>query len=471
MSATSEQLAELHSNVTRNGIDYPPEFRFPEEYDLAREGTQIPTTAYTSPEVLAEELETTWMHTWQLVCREEELPQAGDYYEYTIGAQSYLVVRNEDGNLRAVQNTCLHRGKAIRTGTGNTPELRCGYHFWCWNLDGELTDVPDQHLFPGLQPSEYGLATVPCASWGGFVFINPDPDAPSLEEALGPIVDQLAPYHLESFRTTMHATMELECNWKVMVEAFIEVYHVQGIHPQLMPYVDDVNTKFDLMGDHSRMIVPFGVPSMRIEHIEQGEIYESYYTVAGRVVLRDKAEPAPEPPELELPAALFDEDGAWVAEGTVRDHLIEKTIADGAAMGHDQSGLDRAQLVDDYHYHVFPSMYFNLHAGAMLLFRSRPHATDPNRSCFDVYTLRLPNLNEPPPEPAPTIHVDPHETSFGLVLDQDLENVAEVQRGLHARTVDHLTVGAAEIRILNMHRTLRRYAERFGPRQSDTDGQ
>ena len=461
MSTTDEELARLHANVVKHRIEYPEAFRFPEEYELTQEDMHIPTERYTSPEVLREEMATTWMHTWQLVCREEEVALPGDYHEYRIGTQSFLVVRGEDGQLSAVQNTCLHRGKLIRTGTGNTDELRCGYHYWCWDLKGRLKEIPDRQLFPGVEDSQYRLAEVGCEVWAGFVFINPDPSGPSLHEYLGPVVEQLAPYRLEQLRATMHVAVELPCNWKVAVEAFVETYHVQGIHPQLMPYVDDVNTKFDLLGDHTRMIVPFGVPSMRIEHIDQGEIYESYYKVAGRVAVRDKGAPPPTPEELVLPPEFFDDNGEWISAGTVRDHLIEQTIERGRAMGHDHSGLDRAQLVDDYHYHIFPSMYFNLHAGAMLLFRSRPHATDPNRSVFDVWTLRTPDLTQPLPEPAKEMQVDLATTSFGLVLDQDFDNLGEVQAGLHARSVDHITVGAAEIRVINMHRTLRRYAEKY----------
>lgn len=461
MTIEQDKVLELHSNVLANKIDYPPEFKFPEELGISEQDTHIPTERYTSPDILAEEIETTWMHTWQLACREEEVPDIGDYQEYVIGRQSYLIIRGEDGTLRAFQNTCLHRGKLIRTGSGNSDELRCGYHYWCWNLDGSLKDIPDRHWFPGATDQKYSLGEIGCEVWAGFVFVNPDPNAEPLAEYLGPIVDQLAPYHLDKLRATMHTVVDLPCNWKVALEAFIETYHVQGIHPQLMPYVDDMNTKFHVMGDHTRMIVPFGVPSMRLEHIDQAEIYEQYYTVAGKVETRCKKTPPPPPQELVLPPEYFDENGDWIGPGTVRDHLIGATRARGEVLGHDYSGLLEAQLVDDYHYHIFPSMTFNLHAGAMLLFRARPHATDPDRSHFDVYTLRIPDLNEPMPDPAPRERHDIETTSFGLVLDQDFDNLGEVQRGLHGRTVDSVTVGASEIRIINFYRTLQRYAKRY----------
>src|SRR2546430_17131096 len=105
--------------------------------------------------------------------------------------------------------------------------------------------------------------------WGA-AFVSPPPPrrpAPPLDEFLGALVTQLAPYHLERMRATTDVTIRLACNWKVAIEAFLEVYHVQKIHPQLMPRVDDVNTAFELVGAHSRSIVPYGVPSMRLQVI------------------------------------------------------------------------------------------------------------------------------------------------------------------------------------------------------------
>ncbi|AWH93065.1 aromatic ring-hydroxylating oxygenase subunit alpha [Dietzia lutea] len=460
MSIDQEQLNEIHSNVHANRIEFPQELQFPEELGITAQDTKIPTERYTSPDVLSEEFEKVWMATWQLACREEEVANVGDYHEYVIGRQSYLIVRGEDGVLRAFQNTCRHRGKLIRTGSGNSDELRCGYHYWCWGLDGSLKDIPNKQWFPGADEDDLDLGEILCDVFGGFVFLNPDPHGPTLVDYLGPIVEQLTPYHLENLRATMHTVVELPCNWKVVLEAFIETYHVQGIHPQIMPYIDDFNTKFQVMGDHTRMIVPFGVPSMRLEHIDQAEVYEQYHTVAGKVATRDKKTPPPPPQKLTFPPEHFDDNGEWIGPGTVRDHLIEETRKRGKILGHDYSGLVEAQLVDDYHYHIFPSMAFNLHAGAMLLFRARPHATDPDRCWFDIYTLRVPDLNEPMPEPAPTEHLSIDTTSFGLVLDQDFDNIGEVQQGLHGRAVTEVTVGASEIRIINFYRTLLRYAQK-----------
>lgn len=457
-----DDIERLHGNVDKYALEYPEGFKFAEEYELTIEDTRISTERYTSAEVLKEEIDTTWMHTWQMACREEEVAEAGSFYEYRIAGQSYLIVRGTDGDLRAFVNTCRHRGKLIRTGSGRSDELRCQYHYWCWGLDGSLQEIPDRQVFVGIEDEDYALGQIACDAWAGFVFVNPDTSGPSLAEYLGDVPEQLAPYHLDKFRATLHASLEIDCNWKVAIEAFIETYHVQGIHPQIMPYVDDFNTKFDIMGDHTRYIVPFGVPSMRIEHIDEAEVYESHQRALQKPGLRDKSTPPPPEQDVTLPPELFDEAGNWVSAGTLRDHLIDLTRERAAALAHDYSGLGNAQLVDDYHYHIFPSLYFNLHAGAMLLFRSRPHPTDPDRSIFDVWRLFLPNLNEPLPDPAEELKADIETTSFGLVLDQDFSNLGQVQAGLHNQGVDVVTLGGLEIRIINFHQTLRRYANRFG---------
>ncbi|AWH93110.1 aromatic ring-hydroxylating oxygenase subunit alpha [Dietzia lutea] len=463
MRTTDENdVIRVHGNVGKYALEYPQEFKFAEEYELTVDDTRIPTDRYTSPEVLREEIETTWMRTWQLACREEQVAEIGAYYEYRIAGRSYLVVRGEDCRLRAFVNSCRHRGKLIRTGSGTTDELRCGYHYWCWGLDGSLADIPDRHVFVGIDDDEYALGQIACDTWAGFVFVNPDTSCPPLSEYLGDVTTQLAPYNMDKFRANLHASLEIDCNWKVAIEAFIETYHVQGIHPQIMPYVDDFNTKFDIMGDHTRYIVPFGVPSMRIEHIDEAEVYESHQRALRKPGLRDRSTPPPPETRVELPADLFNEQGEWIGEGTLRDHLIDLTRERGESLGHDYSGLGHAQLVDDYHYHIFPSMYFNLHAGALLLFRSRPHATDPNKSHFDVWRLFMPDLTKPMPEPAQEFRADFEQTSFGTVLDQDFENLPEVQAGLKNPEVEFVTLGGAEIRIINFHKVLRQYAQRFG---------
>ena len=434
---------QAHANAEVWNIGYPPGVDFAEKHMLTAEQTRLPTSRYTSEEFLAQELECLWKRTWQMVCRAEEIPEVGDYVDYAIADQEWLVVRQEDGGVKAFANACRHRGNKIRSGSGGSTELRCQYHHWCWNLDGSLREVPDRHLFIAIDDDAYALAEAACSTWAGFVFINPDlHGAPSLEEWLGEVATQLAPFHLDRMRATTNMSTTVSCNWKVAVEAFLEVYHVQGIHPQLMPMIDDVNTAFELLGPHSRMITPFGVPSMRLEDVPDATVYQAFMRQSGSTVVNQDYRG--EKGGSEVPEVSFEDQN-------VREYLIQHTREKGVTMGHDYSGLDDDQMIDDWHYLIFPGLVFNTHAGAFLLFRVRPHPDDPNRCLFDLWRYTWPDENQPTPEPAPNVHLDEGEGSFGLVLDQDFANLPRVQKGLHSDHLDAITISAQEVRVAHVH--------------------
>ena len=134
--------------------------------------------------------------------------------------------------------------------------------------------------------------------------------------------------------------------------------------------------------------------------------------------------------------------------------MITTTASKGAEMGHDYSGLSRDQLIDDYHYLIFPGLVFNTHAGGFLLFRVRPHATDPDRCWFDVWRFASPDAARPAPDPVPNIWVDQGAGSFGQVLDQDFENLPRVQRGMHSTSLQHVTLSFQEARVIHVHRAI-----------------
>ncbi|MCR2764338.1 aromatic ring-hydroxylating dioxygenase subunit alpha [Microbacterium sp. zg.B48] len=447
----NDDIRIYHANAEKHHLKFPEGTEFPELYELTEEESLIPVSEYTSQEFLQQELEKVWYRSWQVACRQEEVPNTGDYFEYNIGTQSFLVVRGEDHVIRAFHNSCRHRGTLLKLGTGNATNLTCSFHAWCFSLKGELVDIPDRHLFPGVTNEAYSLREVGCDLWAGFVFIHPDPEraaAQPLREFLGRVAVDVDVYHMESYRATMQASIELKCNWKAAIEAFIEAYHVSFTHPQILAYLDDVNTVLEVFGDHSRMIVPYGVPCMRLEHVDEAEIYESYFNKSATSFRHKSA--------AGLPDHLFDEHGEWMLDEPIRDYMIEHHATLGRESGHDYSELTREQLVDDYDYHIFPGFKFNSHAGAALAFRSRPHPTDPDRCIFDVYKLVWPNENESIPEPAPWMNVDISQQSMGLVLDQDFGNLEKVQRGMHDSTLDHVTFGAPEVRIANFHKVIHR---------------
>jgi phenylpropionate dioxygenase-like ring-hydroxylating dioxygenase large terminal subunit len=420
--------------------------------------TRAPVTIdrdrYTSPEYLRAEVERLWPRVWQMACREEELAHRGDFVEYAVADQSVLLVRGQDGEVRAFRNTCLHRGNQLRGGCGNAgEEIRCRYHLWAWNLDGSLRDVPDRDGFGDLDEANYGLPQLLVDTWGGFVFVHFDPEPPqSLRDYLGDLVAQLGPYKFDEMTCTFNATTPVSANWKVVVEAFLEVYHVQAIHPQLLPMLDDVNTTYAMFGEHSRMIVPFGVPSPRIGRVEPMEIFQALMRAGTAMPDVDDEGPlaalAGPGTTLELPEGT-----------TVRDMVITMMRALGTGRGLDYSGLSDGQMIDDWHFHIFPNLVFNTHAGGFLFFRCRPNGDDPNSSLFDVMTFE--SITDP--ELADTKRAahrfyDELTHSFGEVIDQDMHNLPHVQKGLRNNVPGGVvTISDQEVRIAHMNKVLDRY--------------
>lgn len=454
--ALTDDLRALHANADKWQVEYPATVRFAEEHRLAPEQTRVPTFRYTSAEFLALEIELLWKRVWQMAGRSDQVPDPGDFLEYQIADQSYLVVRQHDGSVRAFFNACRHRGNTIRTETGHADELRCRYHHWCWSIDGTLHDIPDRHLFETVNDPDYALGEISCDEWGGFVMVNPDPHAPPLLEFLGDVATQLEPYRFEEMAQLTYIETELSCNWKVAVEAFVEVYHVQGIHPQLLPMLDDVNTAFEVMTPHSRMIVPFGVPSMRIDDVAPSEVFEAFLAESGNTATLDPGETPASGAAAAMAEAVGDHTEHDDSIRSVRRFLIERTRARGEASGHRYDGLSDSQMIDDWHYLVFPGMVFNTHAGGFLLFRVRPDRTNPDRCRFDIYRFGLPDGGQTHP-PAVKVPVPEGGASFGRVLDQDFANLPGVQRGLHSDGLEFVTLSAQEIRVAALHTAIDEY--------------
>ena len=132
--------------------------------DERHEPVRVPASRYISPQFAALEMERLWPHVWQIACPVDLVREPGDYFDHTIGQLSVVIVRGADGELRAFQNVCLHRGNELCHGHGSgLSELRCSYHRWCWDLDGRLREVPSRQGFGVLRNDEYHLAPVAVA--------------------------------------------------------------------------------------------------------------------------------------------------------------------------------------------------------------------------------------------------------------------------------------------------------------------
>jgi phenylpropionate dioxygenase-like ring-hydroxylating dioxygenase large terminal subunit len=225
----------------------------------------IPAKRYTSEDFMKLEWERIWTKVWLLGGRSDDMKEPGDYICTEIGKESVLIVRQQDGSVRAFPNVCLHRGNKLRPeGRGNAENFRCMYHHWTYDLGGTITRIPDMDTFPQGGPPGMALKSYPCEEWGSFVWFSLNPDVEPLADFLSTMQQHIAPYHAERMAWTRDITVEWDCNWKASVDAFNETYHVQGIHPQLQWYLDDINVQIDCYGKHNRYLIPFATVSPRV---------------------------------------------------------------------------------------------------------------------------------------------------------------------------------------------------------------
>ncbi len=219
----------------------------------------IPGGRYTDPEFLALEQQHVWRRSWLFACHTDEIPEPGSFYLFTRTGSPILVVRGKDGEIRAFYNTCRHRGAPlVKECRGRVDGLVCGYHGWTYALDGRLVNLRDKRDFVGLDMSEHSLVQARCERLGNWVFVNEDPDAEPLLEHLGLIPDYLEQIQPEQVRFVDRRSYHVKCNVKVLLDAFLEVYHLKSIHQNTVDrFLDHRGTSITLWPNgHSLMLTP-----------------------------------------------------------------------------------------------------------------------------------------------------------------------------------------------------------------------
>ena len=218
----------------------------------------IPTERYTDPAFYRLEQQHVFGRTWLFVGHESEWPESGSYRLMTRSGSPIVVVRGADDKLRAFYNACRHRGAPVTRDTcGTARRLTCQYHSWSYGTDGTLKAVPDARNFSDLDFGDLALLPVRCEIWDGWVFINEDAGAIPLLDFLGPVATQMAEINGPVMRAVGTQVHQLACNWKLMVDAFLEVYHVRTVHPDnaAFLYNDQALTVAMLPNGHSRLTV------------------------------------------------------------------------------------------------------------------------------------------------------------------------------------------------------------------------
>ncbi len=248
-AAIIDQLREgMAFERSRSG---PPE-RFPQLPD-------IPGGRYVDPEFLALEQAQLWKRSWLYAAHSDELPQAGSFMQFTRTGSPIFLIRGKDMQIRAFYNTCRHRGgPLVKEACGHTRGLVCGYHGWTYDFDGRLVNLRDKRDFVDLDMTSRGLIQVRCEQLGNWIFVNEDPAAEPLLEHLGPIPKYFEQYGIDSIRFVEKHGFDVECNVKVLMDAFLEVYHLKSIHQTTVDrFLDHRGSKILLWPKgHSLMLTP-----------------------------------------------------------------------------------------------------------------------------------------------------------------------------------------------------------------------
>lgn len=219
----------------------------------------VPGGRYTDPEFLALEDKYLWQKSWLYACHTDEVPEAGSFKMWKRTGAPIFIIRGKDDRIRAFYNTCRHRGApVVREDEGQVSGLFCQYHGWTYDLEGNLINLRDKRDFVDMDMSCLGLVEVRCERLGNWIFVNQDPEADPLLAHLGPIVDHLAHLPLETVRHVHSASYEVDCQVKVLFDAFLEVYHLKSIHPKTVDrFLDHRGTAIKLWGKgHSLMLTP-----------------------------------------------------------------------------------------------------------------------------------------------------------------------------------------------------------------------
>jgi Rieske 2Fe-2S family protein len=379
---------------------------------------RIPKQRYYDPDFYAMEAELFWPRVWQMACRLEEIPKAGDFVEYEILDQSIIVVRVDSDTVRAYHNACRHRGVKLIEGNGNRRTFVCPFHGWCWGIDGRNTFVLRPEAFDehNMSPEELQLVSVKCEQWGGCAWINLDDNAPPLRDWMEPFASIYDEWKVESLRVEWWQSCRLPVNWKLATAAFMEGYHVPQTHPQLLPSARPASTS-----EAVHPVVASSLYFMRTLGDGMGGMtHENDIRIAeGLQTITLPSDPA---------AAL----AGW--RSALNDAVVRWHRARGSDMP-DLNDLVRRGITDAIGF-CFPHHFILPTYSSASSYRIRP--LGPEETLFEIWSLtRTPDdssAEKPtPPEPLP-----PDDPSWPPIPAQDFSNLPRQQKGLHSKGFEYM---------------------------------
>jgi phenylpropionate dioxygenase-like ring-hydroxylating dioxygenase large terminal subunit len=406
---------------------------------------RVPVERYLSPDFAALEDERLWPRTWVLACSIDHVSEPGDFYELRLGWNSVMIVRGDDGVLRAFQNVCRHRGNALCQGAGSgLTEIRCGYHRWAWDLSGQLREIPSRRGFGAIDNDELPLFRVQVDTWGPMVFVNLDPEAEPLADYLEGVPADVAWVGPDELRCQYMITTPVACNWKVISDGFSETYHIQGLHREMLGTTDDINSPQHFWDRHGVSYQPYGVPSPRLgRDVDDQVVWDAFVLTQG---YRMGADFAPGGAKAEVAPVVPD-------GSTMQDVIAELIRQNYAGQGIDLGRFDTDRVLRLCQYNLFPNTTVLVSADLFTVITSRP---GPDAGHAELVMLHFGWSADPSsPRAKPMDVMLPKEqANLGFVLDADLRILERVQLGLHQRGMQEVVLSSEECRIINMQRHL-----------------
>jgi phenylpropionate dioxygenase-like ring-hydroxylating dioxygenase large terminal subunit len=392
----------------------------------------IPARRYYDSGFFELEKHKLWSRVWQMACRLEEIPDVGDYVEYRLFEKTIVVVRTANG-IKAYHNVCRHRGMRLVEGRGNCRSrgFICPFHGWRYDMEGGNTFVFGRKIFSDrlLEAAEIGLKACRVETWGGCAFINFDDDAPPLTDALGPVTQKLEARGVDQLRTEWWYASVVPTNWKVSVEAFLEMYHLMRTHPEFHARTPSAFAALDSDGIfQTRDVTAREAVQEAIGYLSNlsegmgGLVHHSEIAVIEG--LRDM-----EVPDDPLAATM-----AFYARA--REEIRADSLSRGISL-HDLNEVEEKfpSLANEL---LFPNFFLLPMFGCMASYRIRPLTEE---TClFEIWSLiRVPE-GEPytsPREPTMLPHDSP---DYPLIVRQDYANMPNQQIGLRSGEIEYQRV-------------------------------
>ena len=199
------------------------------------DGMSLPGWLYFDPEFFAAEKKAFLRSAPQVVCHESDIAAPGDWRTLEFLEESVIVIRGDDGEVRAFSNVCRHRGSRLLDGSGGCAKvLTCPYHAWSYARDGRLVGVPHRQEYPDLRAEGLGLVPVALENWRGFLFVTLEPGGPTVGEMMAPYEHEVAPYRFKELRAIGRMTLRpRQLNWKTIADNYSDGLHIPVGHPGL----------------------------------------------------------------------------------------------------------------------------------------------------------------------------------------------------------------------------------------------